>query len=1163
MTDLPRVDVAPRIETDAIEPAIALRIVADAARAAAAGDALPTRLRALLVGLRTLGFGRVLLETRDPAHERPWLLAEGFGERELPTLGASLPSARVWRRWLRLLERRRPQLGLGAGFWLDLRDAWAREEFGHALGGDAPVALYVVPVLEAGRGCCATLLLEGPRADAPAELVVQAVELLAGQIAHAIVREELSDLAAQRAERLRRLYDAGGALARSLDAQEVVRELARQAVRLVPHDGLVVAHPDLERGVVRTALRQVHGLLRPRADQPLGQGPIGEVARTGNVVRIDDYDSVREPLAAADDLVGDAGAARSVLAVPMRVGPQLVGVLAVHAVAARAFDGESEELLRTLAAQAGTALANARLFAESEAQRRQGEALVAVARAVGASLRLGEVLRLVLRHTVGLLRAEGACVALRRDEWLQVKAGVGCVELLAGVYLPVDGTLLGRAVREGSPLVCNDVGRSAAMYAAPDGVAHIEKTIAVPLRTAEGIIGVISVVNRPDDFGPDDARVLERLAEHVAIAIVNARLFEEVAAGTREWQVSFDAIAAGLAVLDEDGRVVRCNARAAELVGAPGPKALHGAILDVRLAGPDAPEPPRPVLVRGPDAESASDEPAEPGVEPRLSGLVARALRTGAPARGLVRASERGRAFDVVASPHPSGGAVVTFDDVTEQLAMAERHRLVVETTADAIVVSDAAGVITFANPAARALFGRGDALVGMRSPELVRVVDVPRLAAQPTRTTSDAPGFDAAASRSEVAITRPDGTERLVEVSTARLSALGEAGSLVASLRDVTEERRALAATRTADERYVRLVESASDAIFTLDAAGCFTSLNRAMELATGRGREAILGLHCSAVVDPRDREGAVEIVEATLRGERVRRELRYRDRMGRPRVASVTTTPVFDGDTVDGALGVVRDVTGERRLAEQLLQREKMAAMGQLVSSVAHELNNPLTGVLAFGELLLAEPALHGTEPPAVELRELAETIQREARRAARTVGKLLTFARQQPPQREGTDVNRVLLDALDLRRYALRAQRIDIEVALDYELPLTWADGHRLQQVFLNLITNAEQAMAMAPAPVERRLRVCTRLERGRLQVTVADTGPGLTPEARARLFEPFFTTKPAGEGTGLGLAVSTGIVREHGGQLTVRSAPGEGATFIVELPCVTPPNDPEPV
>jgi PAS domain S-box-containing protein len=1096
MTDLPLVDVAPAVQADAIDPATVLRVVADAARAASTGE-LPVRLRALLVAARALGFGRVLLETRAATPERACLLAEGFEEQLVPSLAATLPSARVWRRWLRLLERRRAQLGLGAGFWLDLRDPWVHDEFGHALGADAPAGLYLVPVLDAAGGCCATLLLEGARPDAPVEAVVQGVALLAGQAAQEIARAELTALAAQRAERLRRLYDAGGALARSLDAQEVVRELARQVARLVPHDGLVVAHPDLERGVVRTALRQVHGLLRPRADQPLGQGPIGEVARTGDVVRIDDYDPVRTPLASADDLVGDGGPSRSVLAVPMRVGTQLIGVLAVHATAPRAFDGESEELLRTLAAQAGTALANARLFAESEAQRRQGEALVAVARAVGASLRLGEVLRLVLRHTVALLRAEGACVALRRDEWLQVRAGVGCVELLAGVHLPVEGTLLGRAVREGAPLVHNDVGSSTHVSAALEGVADIEKTIVVPLRTAEGIIGVISVVNRPDDFGPDDARVLERLAEHVAVAIVNARLFEEVAAGTREWQVSFDAIAAGLAVLDEDGRVLRCNARAAELLGAPGPKALHGAVLATRLAGPDAPEPPRAPVVHACDAESPIDDPVD-AAAPTLATLVRRAVRTGVAARGLVRPSARGRAFDVVAAPHPSGGAVVTFDDVTEQLALAERHRLVVETTADAIVVGDRDGVIAFANPAAGALFGRADTLVGLRARELVRASDVRRLAAEARRGEA------------------PDGAPQ-----------------------------------RT---------EAAADAIFTVDGQGRFTSVNHAMELATGRERGTMLGLHCSAVADPRDRADVVAIMEATLRGERVRCELRYRDRMGRPRIASVTTTPILEGDVVDGALGVVRDVTGERRLAEQLIQREKMAAMGQLVSSVAHELNNPLTGVLAFSELLLTEPALHGDGAPAGELRELAETIQREARRAARTVGTLLTFARQHPPQREHTDVNRVLLDALDLRRYALRAQQVDIALALDYELPLTWADGHQLQQVFLNLITNAEHALLRAPH--ERRLTVGTRLEHGRLHVTVADTGPGLTPEVRERLFEPFFTTKPEGEGTGLGLAVSTGIVREHGGHLSVRSVPGEGATFVVELPCVPAPFEQEP-
>jgi two-component system NtrC family sensor kinase len=601
--------------------------------------------------------------------------------------------------------------------------------------------------------------------------------------------------------------------------------------------------------------------------------------------------------------------------------------------------------------------------------------------------------------------------------------------------------------------------------------------------------------------------------------------------------------------------VLRCNARAAERLGAPGPKALHGAVLATRLAGPDAPEPPRAPVVHASDAESPIDDPVD-AAAPTLAALVRRAVRTGVAARGLVRPSARGRAFDVVAAPHPSGGAVVTFDDVTEQLALAERHRLVVETTADAIVVGDRDGVIAFANPAAGALFGRADTLVGLRARELVRASDVRRLAAEARR--GEAP--DGAPQRTEVVITRPDGTERLAEVSLAVLREAGEVGGVVASLRDVTEERRALAATRASDERYARLVEAAADAIFTVDGQGRFTSVNHAMELATGRERGTMLGLHCSAVADPRDRADVVAIMEATLRGERVRCELRYRDRMGRPRIASVTTTPILEGDVVDGALGVVRDVTGERRLAEQLIQREKMAAMGQLVSSVAHELNNPLTGVLAFSELLLTEPALHGDGAPAGELRELAETIQREARRAARTVGTLLTFARQHPPQREHTDVNRVLLDALDLRRYALRAQQVDIALALDYELPLTWADGHQLQQVFLNLITNAEHALLRAPH--ERRLTVGTRLEHGRLHVTVADTGPGLTPEVRERLFEPFFTTKPEGEGTGLGLAVSTGIVREHGGHLSVRSVPGEGATFVVELPCVPAPFEQEP-
>ncbi|GLC28435.1 PAS domain S-box protein [Roseisolibacter agri] len=1157
----------PEIADAGIDAGTVLRVVADATGAAAAADGPDARLRALLAGMRALGFGRAVLEVRDGAMERTLLVAEGFeDEAAVRALPETLVAGRVWRRWLRLLERRRAQVGLGAGYWLDLRDPWARDEFGAAFGGAAAAGVYVLAARGADGVCHATVLLEGATGAPPAEPVVQGIALLASHLAHECVRTDLAALAAQRAERLQRLYDAGGALTRSLDAQEVVRELARQVARLVPHDGLVVAHPDLERGIVRTAIRQIQGIQRPRADQPLGAGPIGEVARTGVTVRVDDYDAARSPLAAADDLVGDGGPARSVLAVPMRVGTQLVGVLAVHAAAPRAFGPEHEELLRTLAAQAGTAIANARLFAESEAERRQSEALVAVARAVGASLRLGEVLRLVLRHTVGLLHTEGACIALKRDGWLHVVAGVGCVELLAGVHLPIEGSLLGRAMEEGAPLVLNEVSRHAQSVAALESVAPIQKTVVVPLRTAHGVIGAIAVVNRAADFGAEDARVLERLAEQVAVAIVNARLFEEAEASTREWQVSFDAIAAGMAVLDEDGRIVRCNARAAELLGAASPWALYGASLDARLAGRDetgrlghamvAP------VVR--DGEDDEELPAD-GTAPSASALVRAALRQGAPARALLRAADGaagergpltpdvpGRVFDLVAAPHPGGGAVVTFDDVTGQLALAERYRSVVETTGDAIVISDRDGRITFANPAALALFGRGEALLGAHASELVRADDAEEVVQR------SALGREGQPQRYEVVVVRPDGAERVVQVSNAPLREVGATSGVVASLRDVTEERRAQEDVLASEARYSRLVESASDAIFTIDSLGRLTSVNRAMELATGHPRATLIGQHCSAVADPRDREAVVAIVEATLRGERVRRELRYRDRQGRARVASVITSPVVEHGVVDGALGVVRDVTGERRLAEQLLQREKLAAMGQLVSGVAHELNNPLAGVLAFSELLLAEPALDAASgPEARELRELTDTIHREARRAARIVGKLLAFARQHPPQRAATDLNRVVLDALDLRRYALRAQQVDIVLELDYELPATLADGPQLQQVFLNLITNAEHALVRHAG--ERRLTVRTRRDEQRLFVVVADSGPGLTPEDRQRIFEPFFTTKPVGEGTGLGLAVSSGIVREHGGRLSVDVAPGGGAAFTVELPCVEPPDD----
>jgi two-component system NtrC family sensor kinase len=1009
-----------------------------------------------------------------------------------------------------------------------------------------------------GDGVRAVLAAERDVPGPPPADVVQAAVLLARAAAGRLGRRRLTALAAAQAERLRGLHEAGVALARSLDEGEVVQEVARQVARLVPHDGLLVAHPDVDRGTVRTALRLVGGRPRPRPELPLGAGPLALAARSGAPVRLDEYDAAREPLAAADDVVGDAGPARSVLAVPMRLGTRLVGVLAVHAAAPAAFGADDAELLRTVAAQAAVALANARAFAESEGERRQSDALVALARAVGGSRRPGEVLRLGLRHTLALLGAAGAFVALRQDEHLHVVAGAGAAELFAGALLAVDGTVPGRAAGGGAgasqpgAVIDNRVGEAGHAAFPLHDVAPVAKAVVVPLVTAEGVIGVLGAVNRAEDFGPADARVLGRLGELLAVAAVNARLFASVEEATREWRVAFDATGAGMAVLDADGRVTRANVRAAELLGAVAVATVGGAASPQALLGADFAA--RVCGAAGADAGA-------------LRALLGAGERRRERVRGPDAAGGGGRVFEVLVSPHPAGGVVATFDDVTAQVALAERHRLVVETSSDALLITSRAGRVVYANPAAVALFGRGEALVGARAIELMRADESARLNRRIAgRRLSEPLEY-------EFTAVRPDGTERLLAASTAPLRELGEAApasGVVAALRDVTEERRAQAAARASSERYAQLVEAAADGIFTVDVGGVVTSANSALERAAGAGRgpaaERVVGRHCLELVDPRDRARAEALLAAALGGAPTRGELRFRDRRGRPRVASVSAAPVSAAPVgalggAPGALAVVRDVTEERRTADERVQREKLAAMGQLVSGVAHELNNPLAGVLAMSELLLGEPLLaDAAEDITVgaatrrELRDLTANVHREARRAARTVSRLLDFARQHAPRRAAADVNQALVDALDLRRSSLRLAGVDLSLDLDYELPPAWADAHQLQQVFLNLITNAEHALAghAGPRRLMLRTRALARAGGAWVRAEVRDSGPGLAPGDEERVFEPFYTTKPAGAGTGLGLAVSAGIVRDHGGALRAENAPGAGAAFVVELP-----------
>ncbi|HMD35529.1 MAG TPA: ATP-binding protein [Vicinamibacterales bacterium] len=257
--------------------------------------------------------------------------------------------------------------------------------------------------------------------------------------------------------------------------------------------------------------------------------------------------------------------------------------------------------------------------------------------------------------------------------------------------------------------------------------------------------------------------------------------------------------------------------------------------------------------------------------------------------------------------------------------------------------------------------------------------------------------------------------------------------------------------------------------------------------------------------------------------------------------------------GDGMVRVEALMRDVSERKKLDDetrdlyhQLLQSEKMAALGQTISGVAHELNNPLATILSWAERLSDRS---GLDAP---LRRGLETILSESERAARIVRNLLTFARKRQTTRAMVDLNQVIRETLALRSYEQRVTNVAVIEALSAGLPQVFADGHQVQQVLLNLIINAEQAMLAAHGRGTIVVRTWQDRDRETVVLEINDDGPGIPSDLQPKIFDPFFTTKEVGKGTGLGLTVAYAIVQEHGGRIRLESRAGSGASFYVELP-----------
>ncbi|MGH9805536.1 MAG: hybrid sensor histidine kinase/response regulator [Candidatus Acidiferrales bacterium] len=351
---------------------------------------------------------------------------------------------------------------------------------------------------------------------------------------------------------------------------------------------------------------------------------------------------------------------------------------------------------------------------------------------------------------------------------------------------------------------------------------------------------------------------------------------------------------------------------------------------------------------------------------------------------------------------------------------------------------------------------------------------------------------------------------------------------------------------------RFNSLLDSVTDGVWVLDAGNRTVGVNHRLAQLFGLHLQELGGGLSQPEVLERMKLHFADASEALAR---------WQDLAARPqeaawdevellrprrRVLQRYARPILDPDrNFVGRLEIYHDITDQRRLEDKVVQREKLATLGQLLTGIAHEINNPLTAVSGYAELLLAESLT-----PA--LREKTARLCLEAERASRIVRSLLLFARGAGAERQPVHVAEMLTRALALRAYEFKIENIRVEREFSPEAPRVFADATQLQQVFLNLLLNAEQAIRSQRQHGQITLRTRWEPAKERVLAEVADDGPGIPAAVLPHIFDPFFTTKSTPEGTGLGLSISRAIVREHGGELSVESETGRGATFIVALP-----------
>ncbi|MGH9712133.1 MAG: ATP-binding protein [Candidatus Acidiferrales bacterium] len=794
------------------------------------------------------------------------------------------------------------------------------------------------------------------------------------------------------------------------------------------------------------------------------------------------------------------------------------------------------------------------------------------------SLRLHEALEGVLRHLVGSFSASHGLVLLldapAESSSLVLRASVGFGDsfLNQSARISSQEVWAQKLLQQEAPFVA---------YSAPDdsGVRRwmeAEKLAALVLVRVPGkerplgLLGIGSNVART--FETDEINFLVNVANLLGLTTQNVALFEIAANSRRQWLDTFDSIGDLIVVHGPDGRILRVNRALAWHLGVE-PGSLEGQAL-------------RDLLTQGgqpwkscPYCEGAAGKPEE--VDPSFGGHF------------LVTNS------DFHDSEGNRLGTIHVLKDYTERRQAENKFRMLFENVQEGIFISTPEGHFLDFNKVFMEIVGyesRDDLMgVDISSTFYVDPADRDRLK-RLLREHGQVNDF-------EFRFRRHDGEIRTAHESS--FATRDDSGAITAYqgfVLDVTDRKHAEFEIRRRNRELLALNsiaellgESAAledvltralvkvtellivdtGALYLLDES------SRVLKRVAAVGHRSEEGRHVRPIEIPSALLDQVRQARATvLSGSALAAPDYLRDLLQKEAILDTQVAILWSKDRIMGALvvgcrsrrefspaelnlmaalanqiaatidkSVLLEETREayeslRCAQEQLLQSEKMAAVGQLISGVAHELNNPLTAILGYSQLLKSEELMNARGA------DYLEKLYKQAQRTHHIVQNLLSFARQHKPERTPVDVNQILEDTLTLREYDMNLNNIRIHRQFGPNLPSTGGDFHQLQQVFLNILNNAVDAIGEKGGKGE--IWVSTDVFQNRVRTEITDSGPGV--QNTHRVFDPFYTTKPVGKGTGLGLSICYGIVKEHGGEIQVKNAPPRGATFTILLPIV---------